>query len=314
MANLNSARVDTNGSAPLGMSVGFQKKLATGSNATFIFEYRVMPPEMEMENLSVLPAMKAAAKSQWDTLLGKAYSDIRSIQAPAPPVSGTLIFNGNYEYTVFGEKVRSRITVFLSGRTSFGVQCDAPSAQWVNVLADCDAMLSSLQPGDSPPQAETKSDELAETELAYMLPSLLSSWPSEWNASLHHVKITPGSLQDKRTIEIALSFERPDIGKSYTAAKTVFGMMREGASLNKLPVDTRQRVEEFLQYVGQVLGTAYSLEANSSPAIEQYKLVVLDAEGQQVGAVSISREDLLTIMGSSTPIPDRKLANMFDFE
>ena len=245
MANLNSARVDTNGKRSTGDECWVSEETRRGINATFIFEYRVMPPEMEMENLlSVLPAMKAAAKSQWDTLLGKLYPDIRSIEAPAPPVSGRLIFNGNYEYTVFGEKVRSRITVFLSGRTSFGVRCDAPSAQWVNVLADCDAMLSSLQPGDSPPQAETKSDELAETELAYMLPSLLSSWPSEWNASLHHVKITPGSLQDKRTIEIALSFERPDIGKSYTAAKTVFGMMREGASLQQVPVDTRQRVEE----------------------------------------------------------------------
>jgi hypothetical protein len=303
-------------SVPQGFDVGFQKKLAEGQYATFYFHHEVMPPEAGEP-----PSNTSDMKRQWDAMLGNQYPDVRSIAGAIPKVNGRILVNGTYELTDDGKKVRRRYTYFLSGRTAFVVQCGARPTQWANVLTDFDAMVSSLQPRGSPPQAETKSDESAKVELKRDLPTLLGSFPSQWRCSLNNVTITPSSSKDKRTLEIALSFDRLDIGEVYEATKTVFDMIKAGrtdSDLNSLPAETQRAASnsgEFIEYVSQVWGLAWGYVASCNPAIERYKIRILNSKGQRVGSVSISREDGSAILtGKVTASDEQRVASMYIFE
>ena len=303
-------------SVPQGLDVGFRKKLAEGQYATFYFHYEVMPPEAGEP-----PSDTSDMKRQWDAMVRNQYPDMRSVAGAVPKVSGKILVNGIYELTDDGEKVRRRYTYFLSGRTAFVVQCSAPPAQWPSVLTDFDTMLASLVPGGSSPETQTKSDESAKAELKRNLPTLLGSFPSQWRCSLSDVAITPTSSKDKRTLEIALSFDRPDIGEIYKATRTIFGMIKAGKSdsnLNSLPPETQRAASnsgEFIKYIGQVWGLAWGYVANCNPAIERYKLPILNLKGQRVGSISISREDGSAILtGKVTASDAQRVAGMYVFE
>ncbi|MCJ7448723.1 MAG: hypothetical protein MUO72_13635 [Bacteroidales bacterium] len=301
---------------PQGIDVGFRKKTAEGAYATFYFHHEVIPPEAGEP-----PSDTYGMKSQWDAMLKNQYPDVRSVTGTIPKVSGRILINGDYELTDDGKKVRRRYTYFLSSRTAFVVQCSASPTEWASVLDDFDIMLASLQPSGSTPEAQTKSDESAKAELKRNLPTLLGSFPSQWKCSLSDVVITPTSSKDKRTLEIALSFDRPDIGEIYKATKTVFGLIKAGKSdsdLNSLPAETQRAASnsgEFIEYVGQVWGLAWGYVTNCNPVIERYKIPILNSKGQRVGSVSISREDGLVILtGKVTTSDAQRVANMYVFE
>jgi len=303
-------------SLPQGLDVGFRKQLAEGQYATFYFHYEVMPPEAGEP-----PSDTSDMKRQWDAMLGNQYHDVRSVPGEIPKVIGRILVNGTYELTDDGQIVRRQYTYFLSGKTAFVVQCSAPPTQWASVLTDFDTMLANLQPGDSSPEHQTISDESAKAELKRNLPTLFHSFPPPWTASLSDVAITSSSSEDMRTLEIALKFDRQDIGDIYEASRTVFGLIKAGKSdsdLNSLPAEIQRAASnsaEFIKYVGQVWGFAWGEVANCSPAVERYKLTILDSKGQRVGSISISREDLSAILtGKVTASDGQRLAGMYVFE
>jgi hypothetical protein len=304
-------------SVPQGLDVGYQKRLAEGQYATFYFHIEVMPPEAGEP-----PSETSGMKRQWDVMLRNRYPDVRSVTGAVPKVSGEILVNGIYELTDEGKKVQRRYTYFLSGKTAFVVQCSAPPAQWPSVLADFDTMLANLATGGSSPEAETKSDNAAITELMGNLPTLLGSFPSQWSCSLGDVAITPATSGARCTLEIKLSFARSDIGDIYKATKLLFGMMKAGktdADLNSLPDEVKAAASnssEFLNYIGQVWGYAGAYVAsNCSPPIERYSLSILDSMAIRIGSVSISREDGSAILtGKVTPSDVQKVAGMYFFE
>jgi len=301
---------------PQGFEAGFRKALGDAQEATVVLHYQAMPPEAGEP-----PSDTSGMKRQWDAMVANQYPDVRSVAGTVPTVGGRILINGEYELTDNGKKVRRRYTYFLSGRTAFLVQCNAPPDQWASVLTDFDAMLASLQPGGAAGAKETKSDDAAKAELKRNLPTLLGSFPSQWRCSLSDVTITPSSSMDKRTLVIALAFDRGDIVEIYNAIKTVFGMVKAGktdSDLNNLPPETQRAARnsgEFVKYVGQVWGAAWSYAANCSPTIERYKIPILDAKGQRVGAISISREDGAAILtGKVTASDGQRVAGMYVFE
>jgi hypothetical protein len=255
---------------PQGIDVGFQKETTDGDYATFHVHYEVVPAETGEP-----PSDTSALKQQWDRVVANQYPDVRSVTGNVPKVGGKILINGIYEFTDNHRKLRRRYTYFLSGRTAFVVQCTASPTQWANVSADFDTMLASLRPGSSSPVAEMKSDAAALADLKRDLPTLFSSFPSAWRCSLSNVTITPGSSKIKRTLEIALSFDRPDIGQIYKATKTVFGMIKTGrkdSDLNNLPLETQKAASnggEFIRCVSQAWGLAWGRVANCSPAIQR---------------------------------------------
>jgi hypothetical protein len=301
---------------PPGIDVGFRKKTGERDYAAFYFHHEVMPPEAEEP-----PSNTADMKRQWDAILRNQYPDVRSVTGAVPQVGGSILINGTYELTDGGKKVRRRYTYFVSGRTAFVVQCSASPTQWASVLNDFDAMLASLQPGGSLPETETKSDESARAELTRDLPTLFGSFPPQWSCALSDLAITPTSSKDTRTLEIAVSFDRPDIGEIYKATKTLFDMIKADKSdsdLKSLPVETQRAALNsgaFMKYVGQVWGLAWGYVANCNPAIERYKLAVFDSKGERVGSVTISREDGAVILtGKVTALDAKRLAGMHLFE
>ena len=301
---------------PQGIDVGFRKKTAGGDYATFYFHHEVMPPEE-----GAPPSNTSDMKRQADAMVRNKYPDARSVEGSVPKVSGRVLINGEYELTDDGKKVRRRYTYFFAGKTAFVVQCSAVPRQWASVLIDFDTMLASLQPGGSTAEKETKSDNEAKAELKRNLPTLLDSFPSQWRCSLSDVTITPSFSKDKRALVIALSFARTNIAEIYNATKTVFGMVKAGGSdsdLNSLSPETQMAARsssEFIKYVGQVWGLAWSYVANCSPAIERYKLPILNSKGQRIGSISISREDGSTILtGKVTAADAQRVASMYVFE
>ena len=301
---------------PPGMDVGFAKKMPQNGDATFYFHHEVMPA-----GSGESPSDTSDMKRQWDAMVKNQYPDVRSVAGAVPRVSGRILVQGDYELTADGKKTRRRYTYFLSGRTAFVVQCSAPPDRWVSISPDCDIMLASLQPGSSASESQTKSDDAAKTELKRNLPTLLSSFPSQWRSSLSDLTIIPSSANGTRTLVIALSFNRTDIPEIYDATRTIFGMIKSGktdADLNRLPPQTQRAATstgEFVKYVGQVWGAASGYVANCSPAIERYTLPILDAKGRKVGSISISRKDGAAIIaGQVKPSDARRLAGMYVFE
>lgn len=133
---------------PQGIDVGFRNKLGVGEYATFYFHHGYMSPEAGDP-----PSDTSDMKRQWDSMVRNQYPDMRSLTADSPKVDGRILINGTYEFTDNGVKVRRRYTYFLSGRTTFVVQCTAPPAPWASVLNDFDTILASLKPGGSTPKA-----------------------------------------------------------------------------------------------------------------------------------------------------------------
>jgi hypothetical protein len=304
------------GELPKGIDVGFRKKLEAGEYATFYFHHEYMPPEAGDP-----PSDTSDMKRQWDSMVRNQYPDMRPLSIGNPKVEGRILINGMYELIDNGMRLHRRYTYFLSNRTAFVVQCSAPPSQWATVINDFDSILASLKPGGSTPKAGKISDDSAKVELKRNLPTLLSSFPPQWRCSLSDVAITPGSSKDKRTLEIVLRFERSDIGEIYKATRTVFGLIKAGKSdseLNRLPVETQRAASnsgEFMKYVGQTWGLAWGSVANCSPAIERYKLPILNSKGQKVGAISISRDDGSAILtGKVTASDGRRVAGMYVFE
>lgn len=305
-------------SVPTGLDVGFRKPLPQGGWATFYFHHEIMPLELGEEP----PSDTSDMKRQWDAMVRNQYPDVRSMAEHVPKVNGTILVNAAYELTDGGTKVRRRYTYFLADSTAFVVQCSAPPGQWARVSTDFDAMLASLQPGSSSPEAEAKSDESAEAELQRNLPTLLGSFPRDWRCSLSKVAITPGSPKAERSLEIALSFDRRDIGDIYKATRTVFGMVKAGktdADLNRLPADTQKAASnsgEFIKYVGQVWGYAGGyVAASCTPPVERYRIYILDSKGKRVGSVSISRVDGSAILtGKVSASEGQRVVGMYVFE
>lgn len=301
---------------PQGFDVGFRKALRDGQEATLFLHCEAMPPEAGEP-----PSDTSDMERQWDTIVGNQYPDVRSVVGTVPKVGGKILISRTYELTDDGQKVRRRYTYFLAGRTAFAVQCSASPTQWASVLIDFDAMLASLKPGGSSSETQTKSDAWAMADLKQKLSTLLGSFPSRWNCSLSEAAIISSLPEDKRTLEIALSFDRPDIGEIYKATKTVFGMIKAGKSdsdLNSLPAETLRAASnsaEFVKYVGQVWGMAWGSVSNCHPAIERYRLPILDSNGRRIGAMSISREDGSAVLtGKITASDAQKVASMYVFE
>ena len=303
---------------PLGLDVGFRKAQPQGEYATLFFHHEVMPPESGEP-----PSDTSDMEAQWDSMVQNQYPDARSVDGEIPKVNGRIVVNGTYELTDNGAKVLRRYTYFLSERTAFVVQCTAPPIHWTSVLNDFDAMLATLEPGSATPQRETKSDDLAKTELKRDLPTLLRSFPSSWACSLADVQIITGSGQVTRTLEAKLAFERSDIKDIYRATELLFDMMKaEGtdADLNSIPSDLRgaaSKSSEFINYVGQVWGFAWGYGANCDPPIETYKVSILDSHAQKIGSVSISGENgaaILSLSGTVTDSDAKRVVGMYVFE
>ncbi len=304
-------------SVPQGLDVGFRKPLPQGGWATFYFHHEVMPLEPGEQP----PSDTSDMKRQFAAMVRNQYPDARSVAGEVPKVSGKILVNATYELTHGGTRLRRRYTYFLAEKTAFVVQCSASPTQWADVLTDFDAMLASLRPGGSAPEAKTRSDDSAEEDLRRNLPTLLDSFPSQWSCSLSDVTITRASLDGKRTLEVALSFDRPNIGDIYKATRTVFGVIKAGktdADLNSLPAEIQRAAfnsGEFIKYVGQVWGLAWGYVANCNPPIEGYRLPILDSKGKRIGSVSISREDGSAILtGKVSASEVQRVAGMYVFE
>lgn len=302
---------------PQGLDVGFRKNLTGGHYATFYFHHEIMPPEAGEP-----PSDTSGMKRQWDNMIANKYPDARSVSGSIPKVGGKILVNGTYELTADGEKVRRQYTYFLSGRTAFVVQCSASPTQWASVLTDFDAMLASLQASGGPsPETQIKSDESAKDEMKRNIPTLCGSFPPQWRCSLSDVQITSGSSKDKRTLEITLSFDRQDIDEIYKATRIVFGLMKAGktdSDLSGLPAETQRAASkgsEFIQYSGQVWGAAWGMVTNCDPAIELYRLHILNSAGHRIGSITISREDGSAILsGKATAFDAARVASMYVFE
>lgn len=301
---------------PNGIDAGFSKVLREDTLATFCFHYAPMPPEA-----TEIPTDIAAIQTQWDKILENEYPDARKVSTDIPKVGGKIVFNGMYELTDNGTKVRRRYTYFLSGQTAFVVLCSTPSSEWIHVSREFDAMISTLSPSSSSPVRDTISPDSAVAQLKSTLPMLFASFPSDWMCSLRGVSISHSSFNARRTLEVALAFSRSDIRDIYQAAKLTFVAMAEGRAdegWHFMPTELRKSASESVDlahYLGQVWGYAFGVAANCQPPIGQYRMTLHDSTGGKIGSLSISSEDCGAILsGKVTADEPRRLGTMYKFD
>ena len=301
---------------PQGFDAGFRKSSQEEQEATLFLHHEVMPAEGGEP-----PSDTSDMVRQFDSMVRNQYSDVTSINVAVPKVQGRVLISSAYRLTDSGAVVQRRYTYFLAGRTAFVVQCTAPPARWVAVLDEFDAMLASLKPGGVVPQKETVRDAEAVEKLKKGVAVLLGSWPAAWECSAKAIGIADKPVGGKRTLEIALTFQRSDVGRVYDATKRLFGMIKAGKSddeLNKLPNDVREAAVSsgaFIKNVGQVWGYAYGEVLNCDPPIGRYRIIVTDSAGRQVGSVSVSTEDASAILSGKVKASDaQKVASMYVFE
>lgn len=302
---------------PPGFDRGFQKVLPSGEKLTLFLHYEQMPVEA-----GAAPEDTSDIQRQFETLVRNQYPDAKAAGTPAFPVRGKLLVNQAYELTDEGVALRRSYTYYVAGRTAFVVQCNAPRGQWQTSVKDFAAMLGSLKPASAAKPGKVP-DRTVVANLKSKLPTLASSFPSNWSCSVPEVAIVrPASGQAGGTVSITLAFERTDIAKVYSAAKQFFASMKNAKSdadlERSIPPERRAatvEAGELMKYVGQTWGLAWGDVANCEAPVSQYRIVILGPGQHQSGAVSISTKDGAEILSGKVTASDmQRFASMYRFE
>ncbi len=301
---------------PQGFDAGLQKQLGAGKQATIFLHYVIMPPEA-----GAPPADSSGMSRQWDAMIHNQFPDAISLSMPPPQVHGRMLINAAYTLSDDGSRVERRYSYFFVEHTAFVVRCTAPPEEWASVQHDFDAFVFSLVPSREQSEGRRTSDNELLTNLRNRTPALVASWPSEWHCGVTQIDIVNGNQPAGRSLQIALSFKRQDIGDIYRATKAAFLSMKRGENggpSHALPPGRQNDVEtsaEFVNFVGQVWGYAYGEAFGNALPINEFRVIIEDAGGQRIGSVSISKTDAAAILsGKLTPEDSARISTLYVFE
>ncbi len=139
-----------------------------------------------------------------------------------------------------------------------------------------------------------------------------SSLPSQWAFRVKDVAIvSPPSGKGIRTLKMDLAFSRSDIDGVYDSCKVVFGKMADGtvtAESQRSNVPHGNQVADFIKYVAQSCGLAYSCMLGCEPPVDRFQVVVWDSAGKKAGNASIASKDLVDVIGGRITASDMKRA------
>ena len=304
---------------PRGVDVGYRKPLGGGGEATFHLHHEPMPAEAGPP-----PSDTSDIQQQFDTLLQSQFPGATKVAAMPISVKGKVLVNLAYVLTDEGARLRRQYSYFLHEQTAFVVQCNAPPQQWDGVSKEFAGMLSSLQAASKGP-AKKISLEAALKEMEERLPILPRSFPDRWSYSLTGVRIVrPPADQGKVTVEIAVAFQRADIGSVYRSTRTLVRELSEGKNFEDYTRDAEREGKgaslrsslEFLQYVGQLVGLAAGSAAKSEADIKGFTVLMHDPDKRKVGSAGISWKDLIAhLQKAKTEVSDLgPFARMWVFE
>jgi hypothetical protein len=228
-----------------------------------------------------------------------------------------MILNMAYHLKDNAKRLKRRYTYFIIDRTAFVVQCSAAPEDWQTALPEFNQMIGSLAPGNAR-LADAVSDEAAVESLQQKLPRLLLSWPSAWNAELGPIQITPSTGSSSRNLHVSLVFVRRDIGAIYEYTRVIFEQLKQGTPEEKIDAQFKDAIPDslnFIHYVGQVWGAAWSIVWKCDPPLDQFRINIVDFDRKPVGAVTINREDGQAIISGKIDVAEtRRVAAMYRFE
>jgi len=241
------------------------------------------------------------------------------LSATAPKVHGPVLINSAYKPNDRGRVVKRRYTYFPAGRTAFVVQCTSPPDSWAAVLNDFDALLLTLVPGNGTTIRDHTGDPALFETLRDRLPTLLGSWPTEWRCSGTVIGVAKQGAAGDRSLEIKLAFRREDIKRIYEATELMFWAMKQRKSQDGELPDRLKNASasnaDFMKFVGQVWGYVYGEASANEPLIESFSVIIADATGTRVGAVSVSKEDASAILAGKVSGEDHAgVASRYAFE
>ena len=186
------------------------------------------------------------------------------------------MINQGYELTDGGVKLKRLYTSFFLKPGNFAVQCSAPPDEWGSAVKDFEVMLVSLKPR-SDAKKEKVSDQAAIQDAKRTLSTQSGSLPSQWTFTVKNVAIvSPPADKKVRVLQLDLAFHRSDISGIYDSCKAAFGKMADGtvtaeSQLKDLPF--LSQVPDFIKYVGQSCGLAYSCVLHCDPPIDRFLVV-----------------------------------------
>jgi hypothetical protein len=301
---------------PQGFDEGLQKQVGAGKQATIFLHYVIMPLDA-----GAPPADSTGMSRQWDAMIHNQFPDAISLSTPPPQVHGRMLINATYKLSDNGSLVERRYSYFFVEHTAFVVQCTAPPEAWASVQHDFDAFTFSLAPSREQSAKPRTSDTELLTNLRNRTPALVASWPSEWRCSVTQIDIVNRNQSAGRSLQIALSFHREDVGDIYRATKAAFLSMKRGENegpSHALPPGRQNDVEtsaEFVNFVGQVWGYAYGEAFGNALPIDEFRVIIEDTGGQRIGSVSISKTDAAAILsGKLTPEDSARISTLYVFE
>ena len=280
--------------------------------ATFYFHHEIIPPDTN-DNLYNTADMR----KQFDALIRHQFPDAVSVESSSPGVTGKIIINMAYELTNSGKPLKRRYTYFIADRTAFVVQSSATPDDWESALPELDKMIASLVPGNAP-VADTISDDTAVASLKQHIPTLLLSWPRHWYAEMATIEISTPPDSSLRNLEVTLVFIRRDIGPIYENTKLIFEHIKQGTPEEEIDAHFKDAIPDslkFIHYIGQVWGAAWSTVWKCEPPLDKFQINIADFDRQQLGAVTINREDGQAIISGEIAVSEtRRVAAMYHFE
>ena len=144
------------------------------------------------------------------------------------------------------------------------------------------------------------------------------SWPNHWYAELGHIEISTRPDASVRKLDIALIFLRRDIGPIYENTKLIFEQIKQGTPEEKIDARFKDAIPdslEFIHYIGQVWGAAWSTVWKCEPPLDQFRINIADLDRKPLGTVTINREDGQAIISGEIAVSEtRRVAAMYHFE
>lgn len=299
---------------PQGFDIGFRKQLAVGRSATLFLHCESMP-----ETAGQPPADASDIQAQFGQLIAGCFPDAQLVESPAANVVGRTLVNQTYNLTDGGVQWRRRYLYFISQRIAFVVACSSSPTDWSAVAPDFEVILPSISPKTGA-VAEKITCQAAVQRMKQELPTFFASFPEMWRCSFRDIKVVSADAPARSGLEMSVVFGRPDIGKVYAATRAMMAAVRNGpVDDQNLPAEARQvgpeSITAFVKYVGETFGIAYYYVANCDPQIDGFSLMIVDDAGQKIGAVSISRPDLMDVLSGKVSATDtQRLFGMYRFD
>ena len=121
-----------------------------------------------------------------------------------------------------------------------------------------------------------------------------------------------------RNLEVTLVFIRRDIGPIYENTKLIFEHIKQGTPEEEIDAHFKDAIPDslkFIHYIGQVWGAAWSTVWKCAPPLDKFQINIADFDRQQLGAVTINREDGQAIISGEIAVSEtRRVAAMYHFE